>query len=189
MQSYSKLAVIPLLVLWFASLSVTAEAKRLPSSPIDINTASQEQIQSLPGVGNKLAAKIIANRPYSSPSDLKKAGLPQKNIDKIAPLVTFGGASATGSSASAPASATSGSTAPATSSASGSERNSKRGERTAAASSGVAQTPPSPGMVWANPKTKIYHTAGDRFYGKTKHGQWMTEDDALKAGYRKSKQD
>jgi hypothetical protein len=52
-----------------------------------------------------------------------------------------------------------------------------------------AATPPSPGMVWVNAKSKVYHTAGYRWYGKTKNGQWMTEDDAIKAGYRKSKQD
>lgn len=43
-------------------------------------------------------------------------------------------------------------------------------------------------MVWANKDTKVFHRAGDRWYGKTKHGQWMTEEDALKAGYRESKE-
>ena len=47
--------------------------------------------------------------------------------------------------------------------------------------------PPAAGMVWANPDTKIYHREGDRFYGKTKNGKWMTEADAIAAGYRASK--
>ncbi|HUY15902.1 MAG TPA: hypothetical protein VMX16_20070 [Terriglobia bacterium] len=43
------------------------------------------------------------------------------------------------------------------------------------------------GMVWVNPKTKIYHPKGDRWYGKSKGGKYMTEADALKAGYKPAK--
>jgi hypothetical protein len=39
-------------------------------------------------------------------------------------------------------------------------------------------------MVWANTGSKIYHKPGSRYYGKTKEGKWMTEQDAVKAGYR-----
>ena len=42
-------------------------------------------------------------------------------------------------------------------------------------------------MVWANSESKVYHVEGDYWYGKTKKGEWMTEDDAVKAGYRRSK--
>jgi hypothetical protein len=42
-------------------------------------------------------------------------------------------------------------------------------------------------MVWVNTETKVYHREGDRWYGKTKHGSYMTESDAIHAGYRAAK--
>ena len=45
-------------------------------------------------------------------------------------------------------------------------------------------TPETAGMVWADKDTKVYHRAGDPLYGETAHGKYMTERDALDAGYR-----
>lgn len=42
------------------------------------------------------------------------------------------------------------------------------------------------GDVWVNLSSKIYHKEG-KFYGKTKRGKFMTEDEAKKAGYREAK--
>ncbi len=44
----------------------------------------------------------------------------------------------------------------------------------------------SSGKVWVNTESKVYHKGG-QWYGKTKKGQFMTEDDAKKAGYHESK--
>jgi hypothetical protein len=37
------------------------------------------------------------------------------------------------------------------------------------------------GMVWVNTGTKVYHKEG-KYYGKTKQGKFMTEDEAKAAG-------
>lgn len=42
------------------------------------------------------------------------------------------------------------------------------------------------GKVWVNTATGVYHKAG-QWYGATKEGKFMTEQDAIKAGYRASK--
>jgi hypothetical protein len=40
------------------------------------------------------------------------------------------------------------------------------------------------GMVWVNTDSGIYHKPGSRYYAKTKQGKYMSEADAVKAGYR-----
>ena len=43
------------------------------------------------------------------------------------------------------------------------------------------------GLVWVNTNTGVYHKDG-RYYGKTKQGQFMTEDEAKKAGHHAAKE-
>ena len=44
--------------------------------------------------------------------------------------------------------------------------------------------PPKKGLVWVNTDSKIYHKEGSPWYGNTKEGKWMTEADAVKAGFK-----
>ena len=40
------------------------------------------------------------------------------------------------------------------------------------------------GQVWVNTETRVYHREGSRFYGTTRKGNYMTEQDAIQAGYK-----
>lgn len=64
----------------------TAEQK----APVDLNSASQKEIETIKGVGPATAKKIVESRPYASVDELSKAGLSPKMIEKIKPFVTVG---------------------------------------------------------------------------------------------------
>ncbi|GAC1428289.1 MAG: hypothetical protein NVS1B11_07820 [Terriglobales bacterium] len=178
------------------SVSSTANS----GGKVDLNSASEKEIEDLPGVGPATAKKIIAARPYSSVSDLSKAGLSAKKIEKISPMATVSASSAAPSAKASTSSSmpSSPSTPPATTPGSSARSNSARTQSSVpesqsaggAKSSGVvAQIPPQKGMVWVNLDTKVYHKEGTRWYGKTKNGKFMNESDAVAAGYRASKKE
>jgi hypothetical protein len=145
---------------------------------VDLNNASEKDLESLPGVGPVTAKKIIDHRPYQSVDDLAKAGVPAKEIERIRPMVTVGKPTANSGGRSVPKEP------PAKIAASPTAPDGSPGRST----SGRVTAPPSgSGMVWVNTETKVYHREGDRWYGKTKHGSYMTESEAIHAGYRAAK--
>jgi competence protein ComEA len=193
-----------------AASSAKPAASSAPAGPVDLNTASEKDLEDLPGVGPATAKKIISGRPYSSTSDLAKAGVSAATIKKITPLVTTGNApavaaapqptksvsksrsSSSGAAAAPPPTNAPASSSPAPAAAPASaptQAASAPPAAPAAAAKSAPQAQPSPGsgMVWVNLDSGVYHKEGTRYYGKTKNGKYMSEADALKAGYRAAK--
>jgi hypothetical protein len=144
--------------------------------------------------GMVTAASIYAAAPSEAPSGamgLCKDGTYSTSAEKqgacrghkgvqdwygdAAPAATHGGPRATTSSTTMapPAAGSQGGAKPSMPATAG--RTS--GEPTAPAAGG------GPGKVWANTITKVYHCAGDKYYGATKHGEYMSESDAKEKGY------
>jgi len=162
--------------------SGTADQKT--SAKIDVNSASKEELDALPGIGDTYAQKIIDGRPYNSKSDVVRKGvLPQATYDKIKDQVTARRSTNEKSDSTTKNSASNAAT-PTPSRPAQTESQSSSGAQAASTS---AQAPPEKGMVWVNTKTGVYHREGDPWYGKTKNGKYMSEADAQKAGYRPSK--
>lgn len=55
------------------------------AAQVDINSATEEQLKAIPGIGDQYAKKIIAGRPYANKSQLKsKKIIPDAVYSKIA---------------------------------------------------------------------------------------------------------
>jgi competence protein ComEA len=71
-----------------------ATAGQQVAQKINVNTAGIAELTTLPGIGQKLAERIIAQRqaagPFKSPEDLLKVkGIGEKNLKKVADLISF----------------------------------------------------------------------------------------------------
>lgn len=77
-----------------AAIFTIAQAAPKPPAPaaatalLDINTATADQLKTLPGVGDAYSQRIVEGRPYTSKDQLVSRGiLPQKTYDGIKNLI------------------------------------------------------------------------------------------------------
>jgi DNA uptake protein ComE-like DNA-binding protein len=65
-----------------------AAAPAKKAAPLDINSASEEQLKTLPGIGDAYAKKIVDGRPYKRKDELvQKKVVPQATYDKVKDLI------------------------------------------------------------------------------------------------------
>ncbi len=66
-----------------------------PAKPhVNINTASKDQLMTLPGIDDATAEKLIAARPFKSKDELQKKGIVTKQqYQKLSSMVTVGSSS------------------------------------------------------------------------------------------------
>lgn len=89
-----------LLGLTFAGASFVHAKKKPPAKPINLNTASEAQLQEVPGIGPVTAKKIVQMRksygPFKSVDDLLAIkGIGPKRLDKMRKYLTVGRPEAT----------------------------------------------------------------------------------------------
>lgn len=82
-------------------LDFTARGPRLPRSQrprpssaetVEVNSASEDELVRLPGIGPALARRIVEARPFSSVEDLQRVrGVGPATIERLKPFVRVGG--------------------------------------------------------------------------------------------------
>lgn len=83
----------PLLLCLLVSMAFAQAKKKPPASPLDLNTATADQLQQLPGIGPAAAQAIVNFRTKSGRFQrvedlLAIRGISQRKLDELRPYVT-----------------------------------------------------------------------------------------------------
>jgi competence protein ComEA len=87
-----------------ATQAPTSKAKAAAKAALDLNTATTQELEKLPGISAATARKIVSGRPYAKVDDLAKAGVPARTVAGIRSLVRVVAASPKASAKAASAS-------------------------------------------------------------------------------------
>jgi competence protein ComEA len=89
------LTVLVILVCSLPAAAQTTPVTKAPAAVVNVNTASADQLDALPGIGPALAARIIEyrtkNGAFKKIEDLMNVrGIGEKNFLKLKPMLTLG---------------------------------------------------------------------------------------------------
>jgi competence ComEA-like helix-hairpin-helix protein len=83
------------LAIWLlrdAQFSISSSAPREGSLVVNINDATQAELETVPGIGPSIAARIITGRPYESVDDLLRvSGIGDRSLESMRPFVKTDG--------------------------------------------------------------------------------------------------
>jgi comEA protein len=94
-------AVLAFAMAFVLSTSLAMAAEVAPAGKVNINTANTTQLSALPGIGEKLATRIVEYRQksggFKSVQELMNVkGIGEKNLAKLEPHLTVGEAKGSG---------------------------------------------------------------------------------------------